>query len=544
MLKACCVVALAILYVANESPTPGMVMSQWDKDLTIVYSPLTQSQLSMWMASRKLWSHLTTTTTKTKIISRQISPPLQNFRLKLSDEESQQNNRSKIQHIPNPQLYGWTPEIYPNPLAEPDRCMIAYLHTTGQRLCDPDWVLGGMYLEEIATTLSNFSYAIAHEEHGGWSVVVDTNSRRQESTRPPILRQRILLDNQPIQLGIATVRKMNLPSVLREGAYSSYEDEDDMVNDAAQIFARYIHDEWWEATNEAYGILVFLSVQDRVCFISTGSSIATILPWWRLEHVVGDMKPDLRQLDFGAAILKAMQDLEALLIAGPPTVQDRLFDFSARFGVVICFTIFTFFFGAWGEYRDRRKRWQHAETRSRLTKGEKERARELQRDFSTRSCPICLENFCECLQELSPGLKRVDSFGIPLLGNDGNPIKLLRCGHIFDESCWKSWVNSGHGNPCICPVCRQDIGKTTAPKKRADSISSHPTYDAVASSRIAVISTSQPSVWQRGFLGRGFVASPSDSIALAAPTETDSLLGRENLSSQSNESADFFLGPV
>ena len=99
-----------------------------------------------------------------------------------------------------------------------------------------------MYLEEIATTLSNFSYAIAHEEHGGWSVVVDTNSRRQESTRPPILRQHILLDNQPIELGIATVRKMNLPSVLREGAYSSYEDEDDMVNDAAQIFARR---PWW-----------------------------------------------------------------------------------------------------------------------------------------------------------------------------------------------------------------------------------------------------------------------------------------------------------
>lgn len=58
------------------------------------------------------------------------------------------------------------------------------------------------------------------------------------------------------------------------------------------------------------------------------------------------------------------------------------------------------------------------------------------------------------------GLKRVDSFGIPLCGTDGKPIKLLRCGHIFDTTCWQMWVDSGQGNPWICPVCRQDVGRT------------------------------------------------------------------------------------
>lgn len=32
-------------------------------------------------------------------------------------------------------------------------------------------------------------------------------------------------------------------------------------------------------------------------------------------------------------------------------------------------------------------------------------------------------------------------------------------------SCWKSWVHSGYGNPCNCPVCRQDVGRS--PRKRA-----------------------------------------------------------------------------
>jgi hypothetical protein len=56
-------------------------------------------------------------------------------------------------------------------------------------------------------------------------------------------------------------------------------------------------------------------------------------------------------------------------------------------------------------------------------------------------------------------LKRVDSFGIPLIGTDKLPIKLLRCGHIFDTTCWKIWVDSGQGNPWVCPVCRQDVGR-------------------------------------------------------------------------------------
>lgn len=96
-------------------------------------------------------------------------------------------------------------------------------------------------------------------------------------------------------------------------------------------------------------------------------------------------------------------------------------------------------------------------------------------------CPICLEPFETASKELDKDepltkqkqkqkLKRVDSFGIPLIGTDEKPIKMLRCGHIFDTSCWKIWVDSGHGNPWVCPVCRQDVGRvkrrTTSPSRR------------------------------------------------------------------------------
>lgn len=183
--------------------------------------------------------------------------------------------------------------------------------------------------------------------------------------------------------------------------------------------------------------------------------------------------------DYGGAVLTAVDDLTNMLLAGPPTMQDRLRDFLARFGIVIAFAVFTFFFGAWGEYRDRRKRWQYAESRSKMTEVDKEKARLLQCNFKTTACPICLESFDYGehlivpekpsdgqLSFLSGGLKRVDSYGIPLHGTDRKTIKLLRCGHIFCESCWKGWVHSGYGNPCICPVCRQDVGKTSKHNKR------------------------------------------------------------------------------
>lgn len=341
---------------------------------------------------------------------------------------------------------------------------------------------------------------------------------------------------------------MNLAAVLKAGSYYTYEDEDDMVNDAAQLFARALHEAWWQSPgdcqqsnscrNSELGILVFLSITDRVCFISTGTGIASILPWWRLEHVVANMKPELRVHDYGTAILNAVEDLSDMLLAGPPTMKDRMHDFVSRFGVVIGFAIFTFFFGAWGEYRDRRKRWQYADSRSQLSRDDKEKARELQSRFHTSHCPICLETFEN--MDLPPpaadgSMRRVDSFGIPLRGNDGRPVKMLRCGHIFDETCWKLWVNSGHGNPCNCPVCRQDVGKPVEHLPSNVGLT-HPSYEAVAAQRSPQQQTPQP-LWL-GRRRRDSAASEQEE----GPRETDSLLNRSDTNNSTYDSTDYFLG--
>jgi hypothetical protein len=141
----------------------------------------------------------------------------------------------------NPQLYGWEPSSYPDPLVDPVRCGVAYLPqpaitpptedassalpltmvsgddkendkemntpplfsedevTAAQaaapdnnndnnrnndeslRLCDPDWVLGGMYLEEIAMALSNFSTL-----YGDWTTVHANYWTRRLQSQPQL----------------------------------------------------------------------------------------------------------------------------------------------------------------------------------------------------------------------------------------------------------------------------------------------------------------------------------------------------------------------
>jgi hypothetical protein len=305
----------------------------------------------------------------------------------------------------NPTVYGWTPEPYPNPLRNPLRCGVAFLVESYSnnynnmnnnappqqqqppqppqhlRLCDPDWMLGGIVLTDVASAMLNFTetfgekvvvtattgslptaaavaVAVPPHDEDEDETATNTSSATTASATPATTTTtttptnvRILLRGnssdrssrhggrqmsslsgyiqEPITLAVAAVSKMNVEAVLRQANYYTYEeDEDDMISDAAQIFARQLHESW--AVGD-YGILLFLSVQDRICFISTGSGLTDVLPWWRLDQIVTSMKPDLRHRDYGNAILEAIEDLTTMLTAGSPTWWDRLYDFIGRY---------------------------------------------------------------------------------------------------------------------------------------------------------------------------------------------------------------------
>mmetsp|Transcript_31385 Transcript_31385/g.72239 ORF Transcript_31385/g.72239 Transcript_31385/m.72239 type:complete len:392 (-) Transcript_31385:95-1270(-) len=307
---------------------------------------------------------------------------------------------------------------------------------------------------------------------------------------------------------------MNLNTVLDQDYFFPDEGKTQIINDAAQIFAQVVQGSWWgrvqqdclespstttrreaeACPNSEYGILLFLSIEDKVCFIKAGSKTEYLLPWWRLGNIVWNMKTLLSREEYGKAVEMAMTEIQIILQQGPPSVGSRIQDFLSRFGVVLAFAVVTFLFGAWGEYRDRRKRRQRRNDESSLNKSERERATQLQcQQFQTTSCPICLETFQgkheienndddnddndeneeEGKEEDPSSSSNPSNWEIPKMGNDGKPIKMLRCGHIFDETCWHQWINSSSNsagaNACICPVCRQDVGKPKAKPPRSQN---------------------------------------------------------------------------
>jgi len=220
---------------------------------------------------------------------------------------------------------------------------------------------------------------------------------------PGSKRKKELVKDYKMEVAIALVQKINLPAILREDSYFFYSDQDDLVNDAAQYFARYIHDTWAKRLAQEQKsvdpptniVLIFVSIIDRICYISSGSGFTSILPWWRLEHVVQDIKLDLQIGHTGEALSAAIDELTELLLEGPPSFMDRANDFFQRFGVILLFTVFTFLFSTWGECRDRRKRMFFAEKRSRMTAAEKEKAMSLQKQFQNKS--VSERSYQSCL---------------------------------------------------------------------------------------------------------------------------------------------------
>jgi hypothetical protein len=126
-----------------------------------------------------------------------------------------------------------------------------------------------------------------------------------------------------------------------------------------------------------------------------------------------------------------------------------------------------FVFAWWAARREEKQRQTYAEVASHLDELDRARAEALQGRFRAVSCPICLEKFPEPVEEGNGDEEdeddkkdqgsETDSFMKNRKGSDGLPLKLLRCGHVFDETCWTEWVNSGRGNVDRCPICNQDV---------------------------------------------------------------------------------------
>eukprot|EP00978_Attheya_sp_CCMP212_P036778 scaffold169333_cov52-Attheya_sp.AAC.3 len=343
--------------------------------------------------------------------------------------------------------FQWTYESFPNPQNDPEGC-----HSESVRICDPDQVLGDEEIDTIASSIERFErvYTLKCHDEG--------NSLSKEV---------------PIQLAVGIVKEMNMDE------YTDEDDADDVYNNAAKKFAIGVHDKWGVGSSECggSGILLFLAVNDRSIFISTGAGVKKVLTRSRLNKVIANMKPYLRSGSYQLAILRSFEDMGELMTQGPPSGIERLKEF---FMDTIMFWLIGGICGIVGlaNARQRQAEREFAEVQSRLNRLDQDRALALQGRYQCKSCPICLENFLPQGEDSTIGIGQEQvsltrhacsnrlagsSNSTITLGSDGLPIKLLRCGHVFDETCWLKWVSHGSGSIRRCPICQQDVGGSSPP---------------------------------------------------------------------------------
>ena len=236
---------------------------------------------------------------------------------------------------------------------------------------------------------------------------------------------------------------------------------------AAEVFARHIHDTWgvgMEASPAcgSTGVLLFLAIDDRSIFISKGGAMDSILTNRRLDKINDGMKPFLRKKQYEAAISHCINALDQYLADGAPTWMETFKD--ASVGIMIVLSVASIV-GCMVHQQNKEDR-EYQRVASQLSELDRSRALALQGKFQARSCPICLEDFKACTEnntktDSDSGATKAETTE-EFQGSDGLPLKLLRCGHVFDETCWKDWSKSGSGNGSKCPICKQSVDGSDA----------------------------------------------------------------------------------
>lgn len=243
--------------------------------------------------------------------------------------------------------------------------------------------------------------------------------------------------------------------------------DDDYKIRSAKHLAMALHDQWGVGNTSCFGsgLLLLLSIQDRVVYLSTSPGMMTIMTSNRIDSVINDMKSYLREEEYNQAIVKAIQLIQNYIDRGPPSFFER----NAAF-LIIGSIVSAIVFCAWSSER---KRKEYVKVQTELNKLDQAKALSLMGQYKCTSCPICFHDF----EQVKNDFKNKEKESPPpssncFLGCDDLPIQLLRCGHAFCQTCFQDWTKSGSRITHQCPVCKQDIGQRTS--STSDSLTFDP----------------------------------------------------------------------
>lgn len=297
-------------------------------------------------------------------------------------------------------------------------------------------------------------------------------------------------DDDTVEVAVVILKRMShlTPSYIFPSENS--DNYDSFILNAGKILAEDIHNNYGVGTSQPKscisgssgkdnGILIFLSIYDRVIHISIGGGLTQFLTTRRIQSIVDSAKPHLRKNLIGEGIVTTIDEIDYYLKLGPPSAREKIVGFIGDYWIFA--GIFSVIAGvAYNGIKEERNRNDYNKAKHELTKLEKEKAEFLAGQYKCRSCPICLEDFTT---KSNMGEEEVSS------GSDGKPLMLLRCGHTFDETCFEDYMKSASGGDKCCPICRADL---KSGKKKSTSANSYSYEEDSGGSNNANTNSSPP----------------------------------------------------
>eukprot|EP00191_Tetraselmis_sp_GSL018_P010159 CAMPEP_0177596786 /NCGR_PEP_ID=MMETSP0419_2-20121207/11325_1 /TAXON_ID=582737 /ORGANISM="Tetraselmis sp., Strain GSL018" /LENGTH=540 /DNA_ID=CAMNT_0019088835 /DNA_START=174 /DNA_END=1792 /DNA_ORIENTATION=- len=265
---------------------------------------------------------------------------------------------------------------------------------------------------------------------------------------------------------------------------------------AARLFAKGLHDSWGVGSAECNnGVVLFLSVEDRQVYISTGAGVRKRLPDDVVGEIIDQMKPDLRAKRYGTAVAHAVEDIGNALANN--FGGGGAYDWVPFAAALSAMGVFAFFSRRHARHRAR----DYEAVKVHLNKITEAQERAQRNAYRATSCPVCLEDFestpdaipvaepgpdqsaggdappeasavrarprsraatPDVTPKAEPGASGPESESLlepeapRAQGGSGKAVArdpvALPCGHVFCERCIDEWMK-GHRT---CPICRKD----------------------------------------------------------------------------------------
>lgn len=321
----------------------------------------------------------------------------------------------------------WTADAVPNPMKSPDKCGLS----APGFICDPDKELSDSERQEIQQVLVNIS----------------------QNTR--------LLcpdgKNHSYQAAVLVVK--NIASSEWLGFFHNDKER------TGESFAHRVGDGWGVGDAGCdNGVLLFVSVRDRMFYLKTAKKTRAVLTDYTAERILSNMKPLLKRGKVGDAVLKGCTEILDSLEGRSVPVYRGWSDYITIFilSIVLCchlpqilaaiFLCLGFLVGIllypFAKLADAVSScWSRLRTSS-AQKDLERVQQEMEKDeFDQTMCPICLEDF--------PDVGKVED------------MRRLECKHCFHAECVDKWLKENES----CPLCRAevDVQLTDDDKKKSDS---------------------------------------------------------------------------